>query len=385
MAYEAFTEWSEQLFNESMRRAAYLLEEACDNSLLKIYRDLDFQTRFQGLQSANDVANQLGYAETADIAIDAMLWRLARHTHVVNAHDGNPVRYDGWQLAPDPTDRLESIATELTALGRDYEAPLEFLAFGTEKFAYALGEDPEFMDRILSAREPEFAKLWHRATNVDPLQDVHGIMGGEFITRTFDGGTILEIGGGTGNGTRNLLRRLAEDDGVGRIERYVFTDISLRFILETRKEISIDYPELPTDWKHVDINKPLTAQKIEPESVDLIFAVNAAHVARDLVSFLKECRTCLRTGGRIVFAERVREDPRMMAPRELALNLSIYHRTAAERNTDYRFTHCYLTRENWHRAIELAGFEQAETPPDPARLSAILPNAYAAIVTAQKG
>lgn len=385
MASEAFSNWTESLFSTPMRRAAYLIEEACDNYLLKIYRDLDFHKRFNGARSARDIAEHLGYAETADITLAAMLWRLARHTHVVDVRDGNPIRYDGWRLAPDPGERLEAISAELAELGEDYLAPLEFLAFGAQKFSYALGEDPEFMDRILSGREPAYAELWHRATNVDPLQDVHGVMGAEFVTRAFEGGTLLEIGGGTGSGTRNLLRRLAKEDGVGRIEKYIFSDISMRFIFQTRKEIMADYPALEADWKHVDINKPLTAQKIEPESVDLIFAINAAHVARDLVGFLKECRTCLRPGGQVVFGERVRDDPRMMAPRELALNLSIYHRTAAERNSDYRPVHCYLTRENWHRALELAGFEQAETPPDPARLSAILPNAYAAVVTARKG
>ncbi|MGI9509400.1 MAG: L-histidine N(alpha)-methyltransferase [Geminicoccaceae bacterium] len=384
MDRDTFSDWTERLFDEPMRKAAHLIEEACDGYLLKIYRDLDFHGRFQGPLTAADIAKQLGYTETADITLDAMLWRLAQHTHVVEAIDGDPVRYQGWQLAPDPTERLAAIQTELAALGEDYLAPLEFLAFGAEKFSYALGEDPEFMDRILSGREPVYAELWHRATNVDPLQDVHGIMGAEFIARNFEGGTILEIGGGTGNGTRNLLRRLAEEGGVGRIGTYVFTDISMRFIFETRKEIKADYPTLETDWKHVDINKPLTAQKIEPESVDLIFAINAAHVAQDLVGFLKECRVCLRPGGRVVFGERVRADPRMMAPRELALNLSIYHRTAAERNNDYRPVHCYLTRESWHRALDLAGFEQAETPPDPERLAAILPNAYAAVVTARK-
>ncbi|MDH3658733.1 MAG: methyltransferase, partial [Alphaproteobacteria bacterium] len=315
----------------------------------------------------------------------AMLWRLSRHADLVVALDGDPMRYSGWGAAADPAARLAEIEAELTGLGEDYVAPLEFLAFGAEHFEHALRDDPEFMDRILSGREPEHAELWHRATNVDPLQDAHGVMGAEFIARNFAGGVILEIGGGTGNGTRNLLRRLAEEDGVNRIETYIFTDISMRFIFETRKEIKADYPELATDWKHVDINKPLTAQKIEPESVDLIFAINAAHVARDLVGFLKECRTCLRPGGRVVFGERVRDDPRMMAPRELALNLSIYHRTAAEKNADYRPAHCYLTRDNWHDVLDLAGFEQAETPPDPARLSAILPNAYAAVVTAVKG
>jgi SAM-dependent methyltransferase len=294
------------------------------------------------------------------------------------------VRYTGCREAPDPGARIEAIAAELRGLGEAFTVPLEFLAFGREHFRTALGEDPEFMDRVLSGREPAFAETWHRATNVDPLQDVHGLMGAEFIAGTFAGGTILELGGDTGNGTRNLLRRLASEDALGRIETYIFSDVSMRFIFETRREIGAAYPDLRTGWQHIDINLPLTRQKILPSSVDLIFAVNAAHVARDIVAFLEECRRCLRPGGRVVFAERLREDPRMMAPRELALNLSIYHRTAAKRNPDHRPAHCYLTAENWRKVLALAGFEGGATVPAPAQLEAMVPTAYAGVVTATR-
>jgi hypothetical protein len=71
-----------------------------------------------------------------------------------------------------------------------------------------------------------------------------------------------------------------------------------------------------------------------------------------------------------------------MAPRELALNLSIYHRTAAVRNDDYRPMHCYLSPDNWIRIFELAGFKNAEIWPDFAALGDQFPDQYAAVVTA---
>lgn len=40
MGQDPFSEWTERLFDEPMRRAAQLIEEACDGYLLKIYRDL---------------------------------------------------------------------------------------------------------------------------------------------------------------------------------------------------------------------------------------------------------------------------------------------------------------------------------------------------------
>ncbi|MEM7044549.1 MAG: class I SAM-dependent methyltransferase, partial [Pseudomonadota bacterium] len=384
MRHDAFSDWCERLFSNEMRRAALLIERACDSYLTKVYRDLNLGKRLAEPTTAADLALALGFIDSADITLEALLWRLSQHTEIVNAEIGDPLRFVASSPASDPAMTLTDIEAELRSMGGNYTAPLELLAFGVEHFSRALGEDSGFMDRLLSGREPAFAELWHRATNVDPLQDVHGVMGAEFIARSFDSGTILEIGGGTGNGIRHLLRRLAEDNAIDRIDKYIFTDISMRFIFETKKEITADYPSLTTAWRYVDINMPLSAQKIEPSSIDVIFAVNAAHVARDLLGFLQECKVCLRPGGQVVFAERIREDPRMMAPRELALNLSIYHRTAAERNADYRPVHCYLTADNWLNVLKLAGFEQAATVPEPARLAEILPSAYATVVTATR-
>ena len=89
----------------------------------------------------------------------------------------------------------------------------------------------------------------------------------------------------------------------------------------------------------------------------------------------------LRPGGRVVFSERVRWIPDGMAPRELALNLSIYHRTAAER-TEARTMHCYLSPAGWHRVLAQAGFEHIELLPDLDRLATRMPEPYAAVVTA---
>jgi SAM-dependent methyltransferase len=247
-----------------------------------------------------------------------------------------------------------------------------------------LKDDPEFMDRVLTGRDARFQQLWFRATNHDPLQNVHGIMGARWVEAVFEGGRMLEIGGGTGNGTRHVLRLLSEKKDGPRIESYIFSDISLGFIMATRKELRELYPGIATEWRHLDINKPLGAQKLVPESLDMIFGVNAAHVASDIVGFLKECYTVLRPGGKIVFAERVRTDIREMAPRELTLNLSSYHRTAAIRTSEVRPVHGYLSPSGWLRAFELAGFTIRQLLPDLEAMVTEFPDQYAAVVHAEK-
>ncbi|MGH8165626.1 MAG: class I SAM-dependent methyltransferase [Woeseiaceae bacterium] len=381
---QAYTGWCrDELFAGELRQAARLLQRALDLHLLRIYRSLDLKQRLRTPTSPARLVKQLGYTDTADITLDAMLERLSnRFDFLSKRMSGGECQYEHRGAVPVHDGELEELRERMGALGADYASTLEFLQFGEDKFEYALKDDPEFLDRVLSGREPEYEELWFRATNVDPLQNVHGIMGAVAIDALFDHGDILEIGGGTGNGIRNLFSHLQEKAELSRVERYVFTDISQKFIMSTRREIRTDYPGVTCEWRFADLNVPLAEQKIPAKSVDLIYAVNAAHVAKDIVAFLRSCRDTLRPGGRVLFAERIRQTAKDMAPRELALNLSIYHRTAAIRNEDYRPMHCYLSPENWIKVFEAGGFQKGEIWPDLQALSDDFPDQYAAVVTA---
>ena len=241
------------------------------------------------------------------------------------------------------------------------------------------------MDRVLSGADAEHYPLWVQATNADPMQDLHGRMGARAIAELFPGGTILEIGGGTGNGIRHLFDVLQARGTLDRIERYIFTDVSPRFILGTRRAVREAYPSVTCDWKYLDINKSFSTQGIEPESIDLIYGVNAAHVAKDMVGMLRDCGAALRPGGRVVFAERVRGRSSEMAARELTLNLSRYHRTAAQRHPAHRVAHGYLSPRCWLSGLEQAGFRDAAIFPDLEAIQRVFPEQYAAVVTGVRG
>jgi len=381
---KTFTSWCQkQLFTNEIIEAAALLQQALDVHLLNIYRRLNLTEHLQDATTPEQLAAILGYVDSASITLDAVLERLtARFDFITKSSSGDSFAFRQTAALPDAPVKLVELREKISAIGEEYLATLEFLQFGDEKFEFSLRDDPDFLDRILSGREPEFEDLWFRATNVDPLQNVHGIMGAAAIDALFEKGDILEIGGGTGNGIRNLFRHFAKKSEMHRVERYLFTDISQKFIMSSRKEIRTDYPDTVTDWRFADLNVPLAEQKIPPNSIDLIYAVNAAHVAKDIVSFLKSCKETLRPDGRVLFAERIRLAARDMAPRELALNLSIYHRTAAIRNSTYRPMHCYLSPDNWLKVFEEAGFKEGEIWPDIAAMAPQFPDQYAAIVTA---
>ncbi|MEL6301888.1 MAG: class I SAM-dependent methyltransferase [Pseudomonadota bacterium] len=379
-----FTRWCvEDLFTPEMIEGAALLQEALDFHLLGLYRSLELTTELAAPTTPAALTESLGYVDSAFITLEAMLDRLsARFDFVTRTEsDGTPSFQHTGAVATPPRD-IADIAKDMAALGDEYVSPLEFLQFGADHWVRSLKDEPDFLDAILSGRESEFQELWFRATNTDPLQNVHGIMGAKAIDMLLPKGRILEIGGGTGNGIRNLFKHLAAKNELDRVEHYHFTDISAKFIMGTRHEIRADYPDVSTDWRFADLNNPLSEQKVPQGDFDLIYAVNAAHVAKDIVAFLKSCKETLKPGGRVLFAERIRLTPRDMAPRELSLNLSVYHRTAAIRNQDYRPVHCYLAPENWLRVFELAGFSQGEIWPDIESISGSFPDQYAAIVTA---
>ena len=380
----AFTRWcGEALYNRVIRQGAELLERACDLQLTHLYRQLDFGGLLAEPRTAHEISQALGFEASAWLALEAMLGRLAERTGVVASRNGaSAPQFRAVAEPADPAPEFALVRRAMAELGPGYSAALEFLDFGCAKFVTALRDDLEFMDRVLSGRDPEQCALWFRATNADPMQDLHGRMGARAVADLFGGGAVLEIGGGTGNGIRHLFGELAARDALDRVQHYLFTDVSPRFILDTRREIRETYPGVPCDWRYLDINRPFAAQNVKPEGVDLIYAVNAAHVAKDLVGALRECYKALRPGGRVVFAERVRKHAGDMAPRELTLNLSRYHRTAAIRNPVYRPAHAYLVASHWPIVFEQAGFRAPELHPDLAVTRGAFPAHYAAVVTA---
>lgn len=380
-----FTTWCrDHLFVPEVREATRLVNRYCDLQLLDVYRELGLAERLATPKSAAEIAKDLGFVDTASITMRDALRRLAERTGVVRA-DGPPLEatYQHVKAAPDPRPELAEVHAKLAALGADYIAATDFIDFGRANFVRALSDEPDFMDKLLSGRMSDFAELWHRATNVDPLQDLHGAMGARVIDGLLERGTILEIGGGTGNGARHLFRHLAAEGKLDKVEKFIFTDISMRFVLASKHEFGKAYPTVSWAWQFFDLNKPFEEQKVPNESVDLIYAVNAAHVAMNIVDFLRGCHAALRPGGHVVFAERIRVNQYEMAPRELALNLSIYHRSAPE-HAPYRPMHCYLAPQNWRDAMKLAGFSACDVLPDIDALAGDFPDQYAAVVVGSK-
>ncbi len=382
----SFNAWCrDELFTPQIREATRLINRYCDLQLAWMYRELGMAKLLAEPRKATELTGPLGFVDSASITLRDALRRLGERTGAVKVEGDDPLdsTYVHVKDPEDPTAELKDVHAKMAALGDDFTAATDFIDFGRDSFVKSLKDDPDYMDKLLSGRMKDFAELWHRATNADPLQDLHGAMGARVIEKLIDGGTILEIGGGTGNGARHLFRHLKSQDALAKVGEYIFTDISMRFVLASKHEFEKAYPEVKWGWKFFDLNKTFGEQKFGPESVDLIYAVNAAHVAKDIVGFLKGCHAALRPGGHIVFAERIRMNQYEMAPREFTLNLSVYHRSAPEK-ADYRPMQCYLHPDNWHEVFKRAGFAACDVLPDLQGLKADFPDQYASVVVGTK-
>lgn len=385
-----FDSWvKDSLFKREHKAGTEILEQAVDIHLINLYLELNLHELLADNSEPMVLSDKLGFSDSSWIALLAILNRLADRYDFINCIEDPTVsgiesnRFEAVTKPEDRSKELPGLYVAMKALGNDYIAPLEFLEFGRTHFVRSLRDDHEFMDRVLTGQEKEFNETWDRATNTDPLQDIHGIMGAKAVDMLFEGGTILEVGGGTGNGMRNNLDALIEAEKASSVENYIFTDVSMQFILNTRRSFQDRYSHIQCDWRLLNINKDWAAQRLEANSVDMVYGVNAAHIAMHTVDFLNECKRVLKPGGCVVFSERLRRFEGDMAPREIVLNLATYHRTAAIRHPEYRPAHAYLSGDNWIRACELAEFSDVSIWPGAESSNEYFPDQYAAVIVAR--
>ncbi|KAJ5102991.1 Acyl transferase/acyl hydrolase/lysophospholipase [Penicillium argentinense] len=119
---------------------------------------------------------------------------------------------------------------------------------------------------------------------------------------------VLEVGGGTGSFTAEILSVLSPNADPLResIASYTFTDISTGFFEKARERFHA--------WKKImkfqalNIENNPASQGFEPDTYDLIFAGNVIHATTNLSGTLRGLRSLLRPGGQLIIQEGIRQD-----------------------------------------------------------------------------
>ncbi|WP_030832979.1 non-ribosomal peptide synthetase [Streptomyces hygroscopicus] len=167
---------------------------------------------------------------------------------------------------------------------------------------------------------------------------------------------VLEVGGGVGGTTGELVPVLAEY-GVD----YLFTDASAFFLNEARERFA-DHGWVR--YRRFDIDEEPRPQHLLPNSFDVVVCANTLHAAADAGAAVGRLRELLVPGGQLVFVENTRDE-------NLPLLVSMEFLEVAGRAwTDVRehTGQSFLTHAQWcdllagHAASEVTSLPDARNP-----------------------
>ncbi|KAI0145929.1 putative polyketide synthase [Hypoxylon sp. NC0597] len=133
----------------------------------------------------------------------------------------------------------------------------------------------------------------------------------ELLVHQKPGLNILELGGGTGAGTRNLVRNAlcAHPERLGgslRCNRYDFTDVSTAFLNHARDEFN-SYGSQMT-FGTLDIEHNFAEQGYREQEYDVVLAVSVLHITSNLKQTLCNIRAALRPSGKLIIQESFKAD-----------------------------------------------------------------------------
>jgi SAM-dependent methyltransferase len=196
-----------------------------------------------------------------------------------------------------------------------------------------------------------------------------------------EGALVLELGAGAGSFAQLVARKGAEEGWISRIAEYRFTDVAPTFLRRAQRELKAVAPGLPLRFQPLDLNRPLGDQGIEAASLDVILGINVLHVAQDLEATLRDLRSRLKPGGRLVIGECLK--PHLDAPLYLEFFFNfIKSFTEVTLDPRWRPRHGFLTPEAWVRALAHAGFRDIRSTPPARPLMDLHPNFNVGAITA---
>ncbi len=370
------------LFSREFILCAEHFDRFTTDSVLRLVHGLGLDRDLALGASAREVVRSRAFAPRAELPVRWFFEKLAAAGYLDRSGTADDGVYRARAVLPpgDP-DRAEAMARGLD--------PQSLPAFAVVR---AMVEHvPEFLrgertgEDILLA--PGRLPLWFDYfSNDNLLYQINNRLGAEAVVRALPAtraATVLEIGGGSGSAAIALGERLSRDAALGRIGRYLFTEIVPTFLRRAERSLRARFPELPIAFGRLDMNADFAGQGVPPGTADIVYAVNTVHVARDLGATLARIRDALKPGGVAVFSECVRPFPGQPIYVEFVFNF-LENFTTVATDAATRPNHGFLTPENWRAAFRATGFERPEILPDVEELAKHYDAFFVAAVSARR-
>lgn len=158
---------------------------------------------------------------------------------------------------------------------------------------------------------------------------------------------VLEVGGGTGGTTAQLIPALKMD-----MVEYTFTDVSPLLLTKARQRFSTCASFV---CRPFDVERSPEEQGFRESEYDLVIASNVLHATADLRRSLNHIRKVLSSNGTLVLVEGTRR------LRFLDLTFGLTEGWWRYADRDLRPDHPLISADQWSELLEETGFAPVET------------------------
>jgi acyl transferase domain-containing protein/NADPH:quinone reductase-like Zn-dependent oxidoreductase/ubiquinone/menaquinone biosynthesis C-methylase UbiE/acyl carrier protein len=161
---------------------------------------------------------------------------------------------------------------------------------------------------------------------------------------------VLEIGAGTGSGTRTFFNAISneEDDSSNApFEHYTFTDISAGFF-ESAKERFRKWEQMMS-FRKLDIEVDPEEQSFTPGFYDIVIAAQCLHATANMKRTLGHVRKLLKPGGKLILVETTQDHM------DLFFSFGLLSGWWLGEEDDRKLTP-NLTKPSWGRVLKDTGF-----------------------------
>lgn len=375
------TDYPAGLFDDRLYQSIILADRYCLDLGLDLLRQLDILPLLKDWRSASELATQLHFNPRFLNALNWLLNLLAKAQLLTVQKHENVNRY----LASSSL-RLPELA-DLRAIGITIDpgnaATLDLLEAAAAVY-------PKVAQGTSSGEEALFGtgnvNLWLTYfNNQNPLYAVNNWIAAHAAAKRLATRTrlrILEIGAGAGSASEALLNVLMQQNLADRIEHYVVSEPSPFFRRRAERTLKAKFRGLALAFQNMDMDKPWL-QQAELGHFDLIYAVNALHVAYDLPFTINQAHSILAPGGWLIAGESMRPMPGQPIHAELIFQiLDSFNDVITD--AEFRPNPGFLSPQQWQQVFRLAGFKSVELTPNLQQIYPLCPNFYTGVICGQR-